>query len=136
MTEYLRLKDPVTGDEFTYDIAKIEALGLEAYIIDKPALGRNGLPAPTKPNVPLGEALPGSEQDQRHQAEQQAATDAAALAQWTAHAESLGIDVPDDATIDQIVELVEEHTPPNQTPGAPDPGQEAGQPSADTPKEH
>jgi len=75
MTEYLRIKDPVTGAEFTYDTAKVDALGLSDFVIDKPALGRDGLPRPTKLRLPLGTALPGSAAERR----QKKTTEATAL---------------------------------------------------------
>lgn len=65
MPEFVRIKDPATGAEFTYDTDKVHALGLEDAVIDRPALGPDGLPAPTKPNLPKGEPLPGSAQDRR-----------------------------------------------------------------------
>lgn len=61
MTKYLRLAD--AHAEFTYDVAKVEALGLEHLVIDKDPLGPDGLPAPTKPRLPLGEPLPGGKVD-------------------------------------------------------------------------
>lgn len=64
-TEYVRIKDPTTGDEFTYDTAKVEALGLGDFVIDKDPLGPDGRPAPAKPRMPLGEPLPGSAADVR-----------------------------------------------------------------------
>lgn len=67
MTDHVRIKDPVSGAEYTYDTAKVEALDLAEYVIDKDPMGPDGLPAPTKPWLPLGEALPGSEQDLRKQ---------------------------------------------------------------------
>lgn len=63
--DYHRIKDPGTGAEFTYDDAKVVALDLAAYVIDKPALGPDGRPAPTKPRLPLGKALPGSVAERR-----------------------------------------------------------------------
>lgn len=63
MTEYLRLADE--SAEFTYDKAKVDALGLEHLVIDKDPLGPDGLPAPTKPRLPLGEPLVGSAQERR-----------------------------------------------------------------------
>lgn len=63
MTEYLRLADE--SAEFTYDTAKVEALGLEHLVIDKAPLGPDGLPAPTKPRLRKGDPLPGSAQDRK-----------------------------------------------------------------------
>lgn len=63
--KYLRLKDPDTGDEFTYDDAKVVALGLEDLVIEKDPLGPDGRPAPPKPNLPKGTPLPGSAQEKR-----------------------------------------------------------------------
>ncbi len=63
--EYVRIKDPDTGDEFTYDTAKVEALGLDAYVIDKDPFGPDGRPAPSKQNLPKGTPLPGSVQERR-----------------------------------------------------------------------
>lgn len=72
MPEHVRIKDPATGAEFTYDTAKVDALGLSAHVIDKPALGPDGLPAPTKPKLPLGEPLPGGDADRRRTRKQTA----------------------------------------------------------------
>ena len=60
MPEFKRVRDPETGAEFTYDDAKITALGLQKYVVAKEPLGSDGLPAPTKPRMPLGEPRPGS----------------------------------------------------------------------------
>ena len=79
MADYLRLKDPDTGAEFTYDTAKVEALGLRGFVVDKDALGPDGKPAPTKPRLPLGEPPAGSAQERRR-------------AQKTTEAKSLGED--------------------------------------------
>ncbi|MBO9523918.1 MAG: hypothetical protein J7518_20480 [Nocardioidaceae bacterium] len=65
MPEYVRIKDPVSGAEYTYDAAKVDALGLHDAVIDKPALGPEGIPAPTKTRMPLGDPLPGSAQERR-----------------------------------------------------------------------
>lgn len=65
MTEYLRVRDPGTGAEYTYSAAQIAALDLSAYVVDKPALGRDGLPKPTKLRLPLGTPLPGSAAERR-----------------------------------------------------------------------
>jgi len=72
--KHYRLKDPVTGHEFTYDDAKITALGLEGLVIDKDPLGTDGLPAPAKPCMPLGEPLPGSAADVRRSRAKDSAT--------------------------------------------------------------
>lgn len=61
--KYHRIKDPVTGDEYTYDAAKVAALGLEDHVTDKDPFGPDGRPAPVKPRLPLGEPLPGSKSD-------------------------------------------------------------------------
>ncbi len=66
--EHYRIKDPGSGDEFTYDAAKVELLGLGDYVIDKDPYGPDGRPAPTKPNLPLGEPLPGSKADRARRA--------------------------------------------------------------------
>ena len=63
MTDYVRIKDPISGDEYTYDTAKVVALGLEDHVIEKDPLGPDGLPAPAKPRLPLGAPLPGSRVD-------------------------------------------------------------------------
>lgn len=66
MTDYLRVKDPGTGHEFTVPAHYIDAgLTDEADVIDKAALGPDGLPAPAKPSLPLGTPLPGSATDRR-----------------------------------------------------------------------
>ena len=63
--QYVRIKDPGSGDEFTYDMAKVEALGLADYVIDKDPFGPDGRPAPSKQNLPKGTPLPGSVQERR-----------------------------------------------------------------------
>lgn len=63
--EYVRIKDPGTGDEFTYDTAKVEALGLHDYVIDKNPFSADGRPAEPKPRLPLGEPLAGSAAERR-----------------------------------------------------------------------
>ena len=63
--EYVRIKDPGTGDEFTYDTAKVEALGLQDAVIEKAPFGPDGRPAPPKQNLPKGIPLPGSAQERR-----------------------------------------------------------------------
>lgn len=65
MPDYLRVRDPESGAEYTYDTAKVEALGLQDAVIDKDPLGPDGLPAPVKPRLPKGDPLPGSAQDRR-----------------------------------------------------------------------
>lgn len=104
MTDYVRIKDPGTGAEITYDTAKVEALGLQDHVIDKDPLGPDGLPAPTKPSLPLGEPVPGTPQDRRREQRRQ--------------------------------ERQQDSASTTQTPGAPDPGQDAGQTSADPEKEN
>lgn len=65
MTDYVRIKDPGTGDEFTYDTAKVEALGLQDYVIDKNPFGPDGRPAEPKPRLPLGVPREGSAAERR-----------------------------------------------------------------------
>lgn len=65
MPDYVRLKDPGTGDEFTYDTAKVEALRLGDYVIDKDPFGPDGRPAEPKLRMPLGEPRPGSAAERR-----------------------------------------------------------------------
>lgn len=66
MTDYVRIKDPSSGAEYTYTRAQLAVTGLtEADIIDRPALGPDGLPAPAKPSLPKGTPLPGSAQERR-----------------------------------------------------------------------
>lgn len=86
MTEYLRLADE--SAEFTYDRAKVEALGLQDLVIDKDPLGPDGLPAPTKPRLPMGEPLPGSSSDRRRQT----AKESVAAKKKTTEADSPGED--------------------------------------------
>lgn len=73
MTDYVRIKDPGSGAEYTYDTAKVDALGLHDAVIDKDALGPDGLPAPTKPHLAKGTPLPGSTADRRRSAKKTAA---------------------------------------------------------------
>lgn len=141
MTDYVRIKDPDTGAEFTYDTAKVDALSLSEHVVDKPALGRDGLPAPTKPHVPLGEALPGSEQDRRNQeqpdrvplVEPPRSGRGSGLGAWAAWAESLELEVPEGANRDDVIALVDAHTAETgdttETPGDDTPGDDAGQPA-------
>lgn len=65
MPELHRIKDPVSGAEYTYDDAKVVALGLQDEVVDKPTRERNGKPAAAKPRMPLGTPRPGSAQDRR-----------------------------------------------------------------------
>lgn len=74
MPEFKRVRDPETGDEFTYDDAKIAALGLEKHVTSKEALGADGLPAPAKPRLPLGEPRPGSASERRRTAKKTTGT--------------------------------------------------------------
>lgn len=62
---YVRIKDPDTGDEFTYDTVKVEVLGLQDYVIEKDPFDADGRPAAPKPNLPKGTPLPGSIQERR-----------------------------------------------------------------------
>lgn len=57
MTIYKRIKDPATGAEYTYDEAKIAALGLDEFVIDKDPLDASGRPARWKPSLPLGTSV-------------------------------------------------------------------------------
>lgn len=65
MTEYHRVKDPVSGAEYTYDTEKIEALGLQKAVIDKDPFGPDGRPASVKYRMPLGEPAQGTAQARR-----------------------------------------------------------------------
>jgi len=65
MTKHYRLSNGVA--EFTYDEAKVEALGLHDLVIEKEALGPDRLPAPAKPRLPKGTPLPGSAADRRRE---------------------------------------------------------------------
>lgn len=50
MPEYVRVKDPNTGHEFTTDRFHAENVGLR--VLDKPAVDRYGRPRPTTYHVP------------------------------------------------------------------------------------
>lgn len=52
MSEYVRVRDLTTGHEYTTRERNVVE-GLE--VLDKPALGADGLPRPPKYRVPLGE---------------------------------------------------------------------------------
>ena len=75
MTNYVRIKDPASGHEYTYDDAKVEALGLAKHVVDKDPFGPDGRPAPVKYRMPLGEPLPGSAADRRRKKDSDAAPD-------------------------------------------------------------
>lgn len=64
MPEYVRVKDPVSGHEYSYTPAQVAATGLsESDQIDKAPLAASGEPAPVKYRTPLGAPLPGSKKD-------------------------------------------------------------------------
>lgn len=72
MSEYVRVRDPQTGHEYTVR-QHLVADGLE--VIDKDALGRDHLPLPPLYRVPLGDSPAPSAETQRRRRTPKPVTD-------------------------------------------------------------
>ncbi len=97
---YLRVKDKDTGAHYT-ELAAVVQSNPDAYqLLDEPAVNPNGDPLPALVPTPTSDPETG---------EPPRTGRGSGVEVWTEYATALGLEIPEDSTRDQVVELVDTH---------------------------